>query len=249
MDKSDSSLDLLDSHYDTYRMSSIYDNYIREFTFKTFEPFIENKQFDILEFGCSDGQMTERIAVHARSLDVVEGSIRFIERARKRSLNDHVVFHHSLFENFIASKKYDAVFATFILTHIPDVQLFFSAVKRCIKPNGILFVAVPNSRVLSRQLALHMGLVDDLFVLSENDKNHGHCKCYDRVRLNRDINSNGFNIIGEGGIMLKPLADFQMDKLIEIGVLKKEQLEGLFKLGLEYPDLSATIFCICKPKL
>lgn len=248
LEKSENPLDLLDEHFDTYRKSSVYDDFMRNYMFKTFEPFIEHRQFDILELGCSDGQMTEKIASHAKSLDVVEGSIRFIERAKKRYLKDNVKFLHSLFEDFNPTKRYDAVFATFILTHIRDVQLFFNVVRRCLKPTGLLFVAVPNSRVLSRQLALHMGLLKDLFLLSENDQNHGHCRSYDRIRLNRDINSNGFEVVSQGGIILKPLADFQMDKLLELGILKKEQMDGLYKLGIEYPDLSAAIFCICKQR-
>lgn len=45
--------------------------------------------------------------------------------------------------------------------------------------------------------------------------------------------------------MLKILADFQMDKLIETEILK-EQIDGLYKLGLEYPDLCGSLFSICR---
>jgi 2-polyprenyl-3-methyl-5-hydroxy-6-metoxy-1,4-benzoquinol methylase len=241
----DYSLGAIDKHFDTYRKSSTYDDLLRGYTFKTFAPFLEHKNPDVLEFGCSDGQMTERIAQHANLIDVVDGSARFIEVAKARNISN-ASFHHSLFDEFIPAKKYDGVFATFILTHIPDIPSFFSVVKRSLKTDGLLFVAVPNSRVLSRQLALHMGLLQDLFFLSENDIDHGHCRCYDRVRLNRDLESNGFDVIAQGGIILKPLADFQMDKLIELEVLKEAQMEGLYKLGLEYPDLSGAIYCVCK---
>ena len=46
--------------------------------------------------------------------------------------------------------------------------------------------------------------------------------------------------------MLKILADFQMDKLIDMGILGNEQLEGLHKLGLQYPDLSGSLFTVCR---
>ena len=58
----------------------------------------------------------------------------------------------------------------------------------------------------------------------------------------------GFTNVAQGGIMLKILADFQMDKLINEGILKQAQLDGLLKLGFEYPDLSGSLFSICKKK-
>ena len=45
--------------------------------------------------------------------------------------------------------------------------------------------------------------------------------------------------------MLKILADFQMDKLIHQQILGDPQLKGLFKLGLEYPDLCGSLFSVC----
>lgn len=235
----------IDRYYDTYRRSSSYDDAMRRYTFATFRPYLEKKDAFALELGCSDGQMTEMIASCVQSLDVVDGSSRFLDEAKKRNIGN-ANFTLSMFSDFSPKVKYDYVFATFILTHIPDLPGFFSKVLTWMKEDGILFVAVPNARVLSRQLALHMGLLKDLFLLSENDRNHGHCRAYDRVRLNRDLDSNGFRIIHQGGVMMKPLADFQMDQLIDQAVLKQEQLDGLYKLGMEYPDLSAVLFAVCK---
>jgi hypothetical protein len=39
-----------------------------------------------------------------------------------------------------------------------------------------------------------------------------------------------------------------MDKLIKSEVLGKQQQEGLYKMGLEYPDLAGYLFSICKAK-
>lgn len=235
----------LDSHFDTYRKLSPYDDYMRHYTFETFKPFIEPNKMAILELGCSDGQMTEKISELALSLDVVDGSQKFIEQTKQKNLKN-TRFFVSLFEEFNADKKYDVVFATYIITHIPDLTVFFDNVKKWLKPGGLLFVAVPNSNALSRQLALKMDLLQDLYNLSENDLNHGHCRCYDNYTLQRDIEQNGFNVTASGGIILKPLADFQMDKLINEGILKKEQMNALYKLGKEYPHLSAAIYSISK---
>ena len=238
-------LEKLDHHYDTYRRGSSYDDQMRYYTFQTFKPFLVEKNTTAVEFGCSDGQMTEWIAGCVKSLDVVDGSMKFLEEAKKRNISN-ASFSHTLFQDFKTEKVYDYIFASYIITHISDLVQFFNKVKQLLKKNGLLFIAVPNSRVLSRQLALQMGLLSDLFLLSENDRNHGHCRAYDRTRLNKDLVQNGFEIIAQGGIILKPLADFQMDKLIDSGVLKREQMEGLYKLGMEYPDLSGALYAVCK---
>jgi SAM-dependent methyltransferase len=188
--------------------------------------------------------MTELISEQVDKLMVVDGSKTFIEIAKKR-VRDNVVFVHSLFETFTPNLKFDYIFATYILEHINDAVGLLKLAGQLLDDNGLLFIVVPNARAFSRQLARHMGLLDDLFMLTANDINHGHRRLYDRILLNRDIEAAGLMQIGQGGLLLKFLADFQMDKLIQSGVLGDPQLEGLYKLGLEYPDLAGSLFSIC----
>ncbi len=218
---------------------------MRELAFKTIEPYIERTGIG-LELGCSDGYFTEMLAAKLTKLDVLDGSINFLKEAEKRGISN-ARYIHSLFEEFKSDVRYDYVFASYIMEHVYDPVLVLDMVKRVMKPNGILFIVVPNARALSRQLALHMGLYADLKQLTQNDLKFGHRRVYDRASLNRDIENAGFVNISQGGIMLKILADFQMDKLIEEKILQEPQLMGLYKLGLEYPDLCGSLFSICKP--
>jgi hypothetical protein len=52
--------------------------------------------------------------------------------------------------------------------------------------------------------------------------------------------------VSQGGLLLKLLADFQMDKMIETGIIADPQIEGLHKMGLEYPDFAGSLFSVCK---
>ena len=36
-----------------------------------------------------------------------------------------------------------------------------------------------------------------------------------------------------------------MDKLIQSGIIADPQIEGLYQLGLNYPELAGSIFSIC----
>ncbi len=216
---------------------------MREFAFQIIEPYLSAEKSG-LELGCSDGYFTGMLASRLKTLDVVDGSIHFIEAARQRNLGN-VRYHLSLFEEFAPDTQFDFVFASYILEHVIDPMRVLSMVRSVLKPGGLLYIVVPNARALSRQLAMHMGLYADLKTLTENDLRFGHRRVYDRVHLNRETEAAGFRDVAQGGIMLKILADFQMDKLINLGILGESQLNGLFRLGFEYPDMAGSLFSVC----
>ena len=240
----------LDKVYGTYTVDhSLQTKAMRELIVRTFSPFLKNGRG--LELGCSDGYMTSMLAKHVNYLDVVDGSELFLEKARGRAKAEHldnIGFLNSLFEEFFPCEKYDYVIASYILEHVLHPADILRMASDALKGDGLLFVVVPNANALSRQLSVHMGIYNHLKVLTENDIKHGHRRVYDRATLNKDIEQAGFENVAQGGLMLKILADFQMDKLIEEGILGQDQIDGLYKLGLEYPDLCGSLFSICRKK-
>ena len=189
--------------------------------------------------------MTSLIEPLVNSLTVVDGSTTFIEMAKKK-VSRKVEFAHALFEEYHPRKKFNYIFATYVLEHVVDAVGFLKHARSLLSEQGLLFIVVPNATALSRQLARHMGLIDDLFALTENDKHHGHRRVYDRVLLNRDLAAAGLMQVSQGGLLLKILADFQMDKMIESEILGPSQTEGLYQMGLEYPELAGSLFSVCK---
>ena len=237
--------DFLESVIKTYVTSdSAQDRLIKSLAVRTFQSFIQ-PEGQALEFGCCDGYMTSLIEPLVNSLTVVDGSTTFIEMAKKK-VPHKVEFVHTLFEEYHPRKKFNYIFATYVLEHVVDAVEFLKHARSLLSDNGLLFVVVPNATAMSRQLARHMGLVDDLFALTENDKHHGHRRVYDRVLLNRDLAAAGLMQVSQGGLLLKILADFQMDKMIESEILGPSQTEGLYQMGLEYPELAGSLFSVCK---
>lgn len=242
--KTDSEMKFIEEVTHSYVTSDSHqDRLIKSLAIRSFKPYIRSGG-KALEFGCCDGYMTSLIYDLVDELTVIDGSESFINMARKKVPED-VNFTHSLFEEYSTENKYDYIFATYVLEHVQDAIDFLSVARGLLNDHGLLFIVVPNARALSRQLARHMGLIDDLFALTKNDLNHGHRRVYDRTLLNRDIEGAGLSHVGQGGLFLKLLADFQMDEMIEAGILGEEQLEGLYKMGLEYPDLAGSLFSIC----
>ncbi|HEU5295879.1 MAG TPA: class I SAM-dependent methyltransferase [Burkholderiaceae bacterium] len=238
-------MDFLESVTHTYVTSaSPQDRLIKSLAVRTFAPFVRPTG-KTLELGCSDGFMTSLIAELAQDLTVVDGSKTFIETAKAR-VSSRVSFIHSLFEDFRSDSGFDHVFACYVLEHVSDSVAFLQSARSLLSKDGLLFVVVPNARALSRQLARHMGLIQDLFALTPNDVNHGHRRVYDRTLLNRDLHAAGLLQVSQGGLFLKPFADFQMDRLIDIDLVGVPQQEGLYQLGLEYPDLAGSLFSVCR---
>jgi protein-L-isoaspartate O-methyltransferase len=230
---------------ETYAKGSAQDRAIRGLAVRTFQPWLSSDT-RALQLGYSEGVDTALLAQRVGRLDIVEGEPAFAADART-ALPDSTVFE-SLFEDFTLpsdTPPYDAVFALYILEHVQSPVDVLLRAKTLLAPQGKLFVVVPNARALSRQLARHMGLLDELKALTPNDHNHGHRRVYDRVDLARDLRAAGFRVVAEGGLMLKLLADFQLDQLYEAGILGDAQVDGLYKLGLEYPDLCGSLFAVC----
>lgn len=231
----------------TYTKDSRQDRVIRELIVRTFQPYL-NTTMRGLQLGCAEGVDTTLLAPLVGRLDIVEGNRVFYEAGKQWDIAN-ATFHHALFETFLPTQPegvYDAIFMIYILEHVQDPVALLTMARRLLSSSGRLFLVVPNARALSRQLALHMGLITDLFALTPHDLEHGHRRVYDRAAFIGDIESAALRIIDQNGVMLKILADFQLDTLIRQNILGPEQINGLYKLGLEYPDLCGSLYAVCK---
>jgi SAM-dependent methyltransferase len=239
--------ELLESYAKNYITSddSSQQRVMRELEVRVFGKYMNRGR--ALELGCEIGFMSELISPLVDELDIVDASQVFLDRTKARDIRN-ARFFCSLFEEFKPESSYNYVFASHVLEHLIDVQEVLRMVRAALAPEGLFFVAVPNARALSRQLARHMGLIGSLYDLTPNDLRGGHRRVYDQVTLRREMEVAGFEMVAQGGILFKPFADFQMDRLIDSGILGESQLEGLYNLGFEYPDMCADVYCIARAK-
>ena len=90
-----------------------------------------------------------------------------------------------------------------------------------------------------------MGLIEHNRAITAGELAHGHRCTYSLDTLEHEISQAGLSIQSRGGIFFKPFANFQFDQLLQNKIIDQSYLDGCYALGMQYPDLSASIYIIC----
>ncbi len=240
----------LNSLVSDYKDQAPYSKIKKEIIFEAMKKYMESSSFKKgLQMGCSNGYETNILAKHLLHLDVVDGSTLFLEKTKNENPFNNVNYINALFEEYVVNdqqEKYDYVFCNYVLEHVFDIESILKNIKNNLKPEGLLFSIVPNRNALSRQIALKMKLIERLDGLTENDLRHGHRRTFDAESLARDITNQGFNIVERKGIVLKILADFQLNRMLKEQLLSKEHIIALNELGESHENLCDSIFIVAR---
>jgi trans-aconitate methyltransferase len=86
----------------------------------------------ILDLGCGDGRLTERIAATGAQVVAVDASPAMVEAARKRGLDARLMSADALeFDN-----EFDAVFSNAVLHWVLDPRKAIAGIYRALRPSG-----------------------------------------------------------------------------------------------------------------
>lgn len=198
-----------------------------------------------LELGCYKGDMTEQILGYFERLTVVEGASELCELVARR-FPGKVDIINATFESARIDRGFDAVFLIHTLEHLDDPVGTLARIRGWLAPGGRLFVAVPNANALSRQIAVRMGLISHNAAVTPAEKEHGHRITYSMDVFLSHLREAGLKVVQEGGVLVKPLANFQFDKALAAGIVDEKYLDGCFELGKLHPDLCASLFAVCE---
>lgn len=228
---------------DDRRYAYDFDYRMHEYMERTFLPHLPSGR--ALEMGCYHGRFTRRLERLFAAVTVVEGASDLIEVARKE-VGPSVCFELCRFEEFLPEGTFDAVFLLHTLEHLDDAVAVLNRIRGWLSAEGKLFLAVPNAYAASRQIAVRMGLISHPTAVTEGEARHGHRRTYDAKSLEADVRKAGLRVIESGGIMFKPLANFQFDRALRESVIDDAYVEGCFELGKSYPELCASLFAVCQ---
>lgn len=241
--------EFLDSLVIDYTDQSPYSKAKKDVIHSLTEKYTKNRgKKVVLQLGCSNGYETAYLADNFAQVDVVDGSSKFLARMKKEAKDKgNVNFIYSLFEEYDShGKKYDYIFCNYVFEHVINVPYILKNIRKTLKKDGIVFAVVPNASAFSRQLAQKMGLIEDLYALTDNDHAHGHRRVYDKKTFIKDFETSGYEVVETDGVIFKILADFQLNKMMQLGIIGEEHVRALQEMSRGNEDLCDSIFVIAK---
>jgi len=106
----------------------------------------------------------------------------------------------------------------------------------------VLFASVPNARSLHRLLGQAAGFMQDIYALSQFDRELGHKRYFDSQSITQLVEESGYTLLHKMGLVLKPLTTSQLRQL-SLG----ERVEKAFiDVGYEHPDIANGILLIAR---
>ena len=218
-----------------------FDGIVRDYMMRTFQPHFGAGP--ALEIGCYHGDSTIELEKYISDLTVIEASAEAMAVARGR-VSKRVKFINAMIEESEFEPEFSSIFMINTLEHMEDAESTLSKVKAWLADSGKLFVLVPNADAPSRQIAVHMGLVEHNNAVTQPEWQHGHRRTYSFDTLERDLRKCGLKTIARGGIIFKALANFQFDRALEAGIINEAYVDACHRLGEIYPSFCASIYSI-----
>jgi len=192
-----------------------------------------------LELGPAEGVMTAELARAFPDLTVVDGAEKFCRELRVRFPAATVVC--SIFEEFVASARFDTIVLGHVLEHVVDPHAVLVCVRDWLAPGGVVCAAAPNAKSLHRQAAVLMGLLETEHSLNESDLHHGHRRVYDPESFAAEFRGAGLTIRARGGYWLKPLSNAQIE-----AAWTPAMVRAFMALGEQFPDVAGEIYVIAE---
>ena len=219
-----------------------FDARVRSYMMKAFQPFLPEGR--ALELGCYLGDSTEWLADRYADLTVIEAAPSLVAAARQR-FGDRARFFCATFEQIALPETFDAIFLINTLEHLDDPVAVLAKIRQWLTPTGRLFLLVPNAQAPSRQIAVKMGLITHNAAVTEAEAKNGHRSTFSFDTLERTVREAGLTAVHRGGLIFKALANYQFDQALAAGIISDAYVEGCYQLGMQYPELCASIYLIC----
>ncbi|MFT6105885.1 MAG: 2-polyprenyl-6-hydroxyphenyl methylase/3-demethylubiquinone-9 3-methyltransferase [Rickettsiales bacterium] len=105
------------------------------------------KDLKILDVGCGGGLLCEPLANLGGEVVGIDAGEKNIKIAKIHAQKSGIEIDYRFLDVEELAKtdeKFDVVLAMEIVEHVADVEKFLTAIKGCLKPNGLMFVATLN---------------------------------------------------------------------------------------------------------
>lgn len=204
----------------------------------------------VLEIGCGLEPLF-KYTDDVQEMVVVELGESFIknleEELGQREYKGKISYYQGFFEDVageLASREgcFDYIVLSSLLHEVENPEYLLKSIKKVCNADTVVHINVPNAKSIHRLLAKEMGLIDDIYELSEIQKLQQRNRMFDMDKLCKMVQDCGYEIIFGGGYSIKFLSASQMQGMFEHGIADKRILVGLENLVKYFPENAAEIF-------
>lgn len=209
---------------------------------------------NILEIGCGMDPIFQYIDDY-KSMTIVEPGTMFVDLAKKEAnrMNKNVICFQGFFEDIATEFKksgnsFDFIIVSSLLHEVEHPDLLIEAIKSVCDSNSVIHINVPNAKSLHRILAKEMGLIDEIYDLSDLQIKMQRKRVFDLNSLKKYVVEKGFDILDEGSYFPKVFSASQMKEMMQNGIVDEKIFDGLYKMIKYIPEYGSEIFVDLKLK-
>lgn len=208
----------------------------------------ELKPTTVVEVGCGVDQLFDHVS-DCDSIEkwvIVEPAKSFVEKAKEHFLDEQRV---DIIQGFVEDVARDhggriagcdLCIVSGLLHEVEKPLDILLSIKSFLSPTSMIHVNVPNALSMHRQMALHMNLIDSVYDFSNRNATLMQRSVFDMKSLKDLMAQAGFDSQASGGYLIKPFTHKQMEEVLDS--LGSGIIEGLWNLGVSYPELASEIY-------
>lgn len=200
----------------------------------------EIKKNDIvLDLGCGNGMHSIKIAKTCKEIIAIDSDIRQLEigeyLSKEQNINNIKFIQNNLENKLPFNNNYfDKILCLDVLEHLYNREMCLLEIKRVLKPNGIVFISVPNKNTSWKKLQRKMGLN----YFSDPD----HKIEYSLQEIQQQLTNMGFKIVKLEGIVLDTpmsgfidlIGGFSLNLYKKISIWKRNSVKNSIKESIGF---------------
>lgn len=210
----------------------------------------------ILEVGCGLEPLFPYID-HYDKLVVVEPAKAFADNLKSAIVRNHAQDKVSFLHGFLEKEadrilqmdiKFDYMVVSSLLHELDEPDEFLEVLKKLCSENTVVHINVPNARSIHRLIAKEMGMISNIYELSDLQIRMQRRRVYDVELLVETVKNAGFEILEHGSYLPKFLTSEQMEEILDKGVISEEIFHGLDGLSSYLPEYGSEVYVQVKRK-
>ena len=165
----------------------------------------KNKPLEILEVGCALDPLFMHISDLVKVTTIEPTEEFFLDAQKKQNTKptSRFIIVTTVLEDFETQKSFDFIVASGVLHEVSNPDLFLKRLLHLATSTTTIHINVPNASSFHRELALEMGLIEDIQAISDNQKLMQQTqKFYTIDTLEAVLVNSGFTVVDSGGYLI-----------------------------------------------